>query len=78
MATCVQINESGYLFAIDTPLQECSALVIQTAAEYKHPTIDIPAADIVTTFSWSFGLVVVVGYLPGYAIGIAKKLINKA
>jgi len=71
MATCVQINESGYLFAIDTPLQECSALVIQTAA-------DIPAADIVTAFSWSFGLVIVVGYLPGYAIGIAKKLINKA
>ncbi|HDO1377108.1 TPA: hypothetical protein RUY63_004307 [Aeromonas dhakensis] len=53
-------------------------MVIQTAAEYKHPTIDIPAADIVTAFSWSFGLVIVVGYLPGYAIGIAKKLINKA
>lgn len=76
MAHCVGINEQGFLYLLDTPLQECSSMVIQTVAEYKQSTIDIAPADVVLMFTWAFGAVVVLGWLPGYCIGIAKKVIN--
>ncbi|WP_323117023.1 hypothetical protein [Klebsiella quasivariicola] len=51
-------------------------MVIQTVAEYNQSTIDIAPSDVALVFSWAFGAVVVLGWLPGYCIGIAKKVIS--
>lgn len=76
MAFCVGSNEQGFLYKLDTPVTECSSMVIQTVEEYKQSTVDIAPADIAIMFSWAFGAVVVLGWFPGYAIGVAKKLIR--
>lgn len=51
-------------------------MVIQTAEEYKQSTLDIAPSDIALIFSWAFGAVVIIGWLPGFAISVAKKIIN--
>lgn len=76
MSFCVGFNEQGFLYKLDTPVTECSSMVIQTVEEYKQSTVDIAPADIAIMFSWAFGAVVVLGWFPGYAIGVAKKLIR--
>ena len=42
----------------------------------KQSTVDIAPSDIAIMFSWAFGAVVVLGWFPGFAIGVAKKVIN--
>lgn len=76
MAYCVDFNEQGFIYRVETPLSECSSMVIQTVAEYNQSTIDIAPSDVALIFSWAFGAVVVLGWLPGYCIGIAKKVIS--
>lgn len=76
MAYCVAFNEQGFIYKVESPLTECSSMVIQTVAEYKQSTIDIAPSDVALIFSWAFGAVVVIGWLPGYCIGIAKKVIS--
>lgn len=71
MAFCVGSNEQGFLYKLDTPVTECSSMVIQTVEEYKQSTVDI-ARGIAIMFSWAFGAFVVLGWFPGYAIGVAK------
>ncbi|HCT2505482.1 hypothetical protein J4G63_21340 [Aeromonas sobria] len=51
-------------------------MIIQTVEEYKQSTVDIAPSDIAIMFSWAFGAVVVLGWFPGFAIGVAKKVIN--
>lgn len=76
MAYCVAFNEQGFIYKVESPLTECSSMVIQTVAEYNQSTIDIAPSDVALIFSWAFGAVVVIGWLPGYCIGIAKKVIS--
>ncbi len=76
MAYCISVNEQGFLYRTDTPVKECSSMIIQTVEEYKQSTVDIAPSDIAIMFSWAFGAVVVLGWFPGFAIGVAKKVIN--
>lgn len=76
MPLCIDKNEQGFLFLTETPVSECSSMVLLTVDEYKQSTLDIPASDVVMIFSWAFGAVVIIGWLPGFAIGVAKKLIR--
>lgn len=76
MPSCVAFNEQGFIYKVDTPITECSTMVIQTVTEYNQSTIDIAPSDVALIFSWAFGAVVVLGWLPGYCIGIAKKVIS--
>lgn len=76
MAHCILVNEQGFLYRTDTPVKECSSMIIQTVEEYNQSTVDIAPSDIAIMFSWAFGAVVVLGWFPGFAIGVAKKVIN--
>lgn len=76
MAYCIAVNEQGFLYRTDTPVKECSSMIIQTVEEYNQSTVDIAPSDIAIMFSWAFGAVVVLGWFPGFAIGVAKKVIN--
>ncbi len=76
MAYCIAVNEQGFLYQTDIPVKECSSMIVQTAEEYKQSTVDIAPSDIAIMFSWAFGAVVIIGWFPGFAIGVAKKVIN--
>ncbi|PMM24926.1 hypothetical protein [Vibrio lentus] len=76
MAVCIDKTVDGFLYVTETKLETCTTYVLQAADEYNLSHVTVSPSDIGLVFTWSFGAVVVIGYLGGYVIGIAKKLIR--
>ena len=78
MSICVAVDADGYVRQTTDSIQTCTASFLIDAQQYNkllEPVLS--PSDIAYVFGWGFGAVVVIGYFGGYAVGIAKKLINK-
>lgn len=78
MAVCVSVDESGYVRQTVEAVQNCTSHVLVDASQYSlivEPVLN--SSEIASVFTWGFASVVVLGYFSGYAVGIAKTIINK-
>ena len=78
MGVCVGVNSEGWIYKTSETIDACTEFVLVGAEQYRlsvEPALN--PADIAYVFAWGFASVVVLGYFGGYAVGIAKSLINK-
>lgn len=76
MAFCVEVNQDGFLYVSELPLNQCSTMVITTVDEYKINQLELNPVDISSLFFFSFGLVLL-SYKSAWIVGVIKNIIGK-
>lgn len=78
MTICVDIDQAGYITATGDEVADCTALVLISAPEYSYiSSFAMPtAAELLWLYTWGMGAILLPWSI-GYAIGVAKKTVNK-
>ena len=73
---CVTINANKVLEASFNDMGGCDNLIILSYSEFAQFSEQITTAQVLTDFSWGFGVVLFFWSL-GFAVDVAQKLIRK-
>ncbi len=76
MASCIEITEQGFLYQSETPVRECSSLVVLTVDEYNQDHFLFEPSAISGVFFFGFGMVLL-SYKTSFIVGALKSLLNK-
>lgn len=78
MANCITVNTDGTFSLTTLSPADCTSYVLLDASDFRTmvESYDIASADVLYVFSWGFGAVLFFWSM-GYAVGVAKSLINK-
>lgn len=75
---CIYLNADGTLSPTSETLEQCSGYVLvpsHDAASYVN-SIQITTTDVLSSFTWGFGLVISLGFI-SYKVKLSRQLINK-
>ena len=75
---CIYLNADGTLTATSETLEQCTGYVLvpsHEAAAYVD-SVQITATDVLSSFTWGFGLVITLGFI-SYKVKLSRQLINK-
>lgn len=75
---CIYLNADGTLTPTSETLEQCAGYVLvpSTDANAYIQSIQITATDVVSSFTWGFGLVITLGFI-SYKVKLSRQLINK-
>ena len=78
MAVCVEIDALGVVRSTGDLIENCQAFALVSAPEFSHiSSFSMPTAEeLLWLYTWGLGAILLPWSL-GYAIGVAKKTINR-